>query len=198
MKIKKSWCAFLIPFFFLLIFSNVHAATFANPISQNSIVDLFYAILTSLRSWIAVVAIIFLVIGGLMYMMSAGDEKMITRAKSTITSALIGLAIAVAAPTFLKELLAILGNSGGGNAQSLINNSLSVQQIAMKVLSFLLSVVGVLGIIGLVMGGSFYLTAYGDEKRIDKGKQIITYSIIGIVVALAALLIVKQLMALLT
>ena len=37
-----------------------------------------------------------------------------------------------------------------------------------------------------------YLTAYGDEKRIDTGKKTITYAILGIVVTLAALVIVRQ------
>ena len=78
-----------------------------------------------------------------------------------------------------------------------MDNALSVQDIAFNVLSFLLSIVGVLGIIGLITGGTFYLTAYGDEKRLDKGKQIVTYSIIGITVALAALILVKQVMDLL-
>ncbi|HEX7586293.1 MAG TPA: hypothetical protein VF390_01525 [Patescibacteria group bacterium] len=206
MKSKRTMQLLLILGSFFLVFSFAEAATFGNPLKHASILELFNGILGSLRSWIAIVAIIFLVIGGLMYMMSAGDEKMITRAKSTIGGALIGLAIALASPTFLKELLCILNASGttgcttvvtGGTAESLVSSALSVQQIAFNVLKFLLSIVGVLGIIGLVTGGTFYLTAYGDEKRLDKGKQIVTYSIVGIVIALAALLLVKQVMALL-
>jgi len=197
MKNKK--LSLLLPALFMvfLTVSAAQAATFTNPLNYTSVIDLLGGILASIRSWIAVVAIIFLIIGGLMYMMSAGNEKMITRAKGTIGASMIGLAIAIAAPTFLKELLSILGGTGGTNAQSLVNNALTVQQIAFNVLRFLLSIVGVIGIIGLVSGGTFYLTAYGDEKRIDKGKSIVTYSIIGIVISLAALLLVKQIMNLL-
>jgi hypothetical protein len=43
-----------------------------------------------------------------------------------------------------------------------------------------------------VIGGGMYLTAYGDEKKIDSGKKIVTYAIIGIVVALSALVVVRQ------
>jgi hypothetical protein len=38
-----------------------------------------------------------------------------------------------------------------------------------------------------------YLTAYGDEKRIDTAKSIVKYSLIGIVIVLAALILVRQL-----
>jgi hypothetical protein len=61
------------------------------------------------------------------------------------------------------------------------------------VLNFLLGIVGILSMIGLVWGGSTYLTAYGDEKRIESGRKMITASIIGIVIALGALAIVNQL-----
>jgi hypothetical protein len=57
-----------------------------------------------------------------------------------------------------------------------------------------LSIIGILGIISLIIGGGMYMSAYGDEKRIDTAKRIITYAIIGIVVALAALVIVRQVM----
>jgi hypothetical protein len=37
-----------------------------------------------------------------------------------------------------------------------------------------------------------YLTSAGDEDRIDDGKKIVKFSIIGIIVAFSAMLIVKQ------
>ena len=44
----------------------------------------------------------------------------------------------------------------------------------------------------LVVGAFMYLTAAGDEDRIDTGKKIVKYSIIGIAIALAALVLVRQ------
>lgn len=165
---------------------------FPNPINATTANDLFGNLLTSLRGVIAIVAIIFIIIGGVMYMFSAGNEKMMDRAKMTITGAVIGFAIALAAPTFLKELKDVLGGGSGTDPSQIVDNALSVKEIAMKVLKFLLSVVGIFGMIGLIIGGIFYLTAYGDEERIDKGKNILKYSIIGILVALAALVLVRQ------
>lgn len=204
MKIKKIFLFGLVMFYLFLIFGNTNLANatcpggqvgcFENPLGPN--MDNLKAVLTSLLNHLAgvivLISIIFIIIGGLMYMMSAGDEKMITRAKNTITGATVGLAIALAAPTFLKEIMTILGGPATGNPDDLVNNALTVKAIALGVLKFLLSVVGIIAIISLVVGGATYLTAYGDEKRLDKGKAIVTYSIVGIAIILAALVIVNQ------
>ncbi len=172
---------------------------FTNPIGFTTVSDLLSSILSHLMGIIAIIAIIFIVIGGIMYMLSAGDEAMVTRAKKTWTGAVIGLAIALAAPTFLKEIKSILSDNTvvGGSADSWVSNALTIHDIAVRVLNLLLSVVGVIAIIALVIGGGMYLTAYGDEKRIDTGKKTITYAILGIVVTLAAIIIVRQVATLL-
>jgi len=138
---------------------------------------------------VAIIAIIMIIIGGVVYMTAGVDEKNVELAKKIIGSAVLGLAIIVAAPAFLKELLAILG---GKDDSGLLGNAPSLKLIAERLLQLLLSIVGILGIIGLLTGASFYLTAYGNEEQIKKAKSIITASLIGILVAFAALVIVKQ------
>lgn len=188
---------------FCKVFSGNTATTsgdgieFPNPVGAKDLLSLVGNIMNGLRSVIVVVAIVFIVIGGIMYMSSAGSEKMIDRAKAIIGGALIGLAITLAAPTFLKEIIKILGNASGGDPNAVVSNALTIYEIAVRVLNFLLSVAGVLAIIGLVVGGVFYFTSYGDEERIEKGKRIISASLIGIAITLAAVLIVKQIMNLL-
>lgn len=165
---------------------------FANPIGFTSVSQLLNAVLKNLMGLVAVVAVVFIVIGGVMYMMSGGNEAMVTKAKKTWTGAVIGLAIALAAPTFLKEIQAILGGGASGGAENWVSNALTIRQIAQNVLNLLLSIMGILAVATLIIGGGMYLTAYGDDKKIETGKKIITYAIIGIVVSLAALIIVRQ------
>jgi len=162
---------------------------FPNPIAPTTIQEFLQALLNNLRGIIVIISIIFIVIGALMYMMSAGNEKMITTAKSCITGALIGLAIAMAAPSFLQEILTMLG------VNQTVPGAISLQAIALNVLKFLLSIGGVIAIISLIIGGITYTTAYGDEERLDKAKKIIAYSLLGIVIAMGALVLVKQVMS---
>ena len=65
--------------------------------------------------------------------------------------------------------------------------------ILLRMLDFLLSIIGVFGIIGLVVSGVLYLTAAGDEDRIRLAKRAMLASVIGIVIALGALVLVGQL-----
>jgi|GEM_PF-1044886 len=61
----------------------------------------------------------------------------------------------------------------------------------MNILDFLLSIVGVVAIIGLVVAGALYFFAVGDMRRIAVAKKILFSSITGILIALGALVLVR-------
>jgi len=165
---------------------------FDNPIGAKDLIEVLNKLLTSLKGVVITVAIIFIVIGGLMYMMSGGNEKTITRAKACVAGAVIGLAIVLAAPIFLREVLTIFGGANSGVNTRGLEGSLSLKDVVTRILNLLLSVLGIIAIISLVIGGGMYLTSYGDEKRIETAKKIVTYAIMGIVIALASIIIVRE------
>lgn len=171
---------------------------FPNPLPFESIADFLSKVLSNLQGIVAVLAIGFIVLGGMLYMLSAGNEKMITRAKACWTGAVIGMAIALAAPTFLKEIKAILGGGGSVDGESMISGALTFQDIALNILYLLLSILGIIGIIALVAAGMMYLTSYGDEERNKTAKKIATYAIIGIIVALSSIVILRELMTIIS
>ncbi len=78
-------------------------------------------------------------------------------------------------------------------AAGVITDATPVSQVLLNVLNFLLSVAGIIGILGVVFAGVLYLTASGDEGRVRLAKQALTASVIGLTVALGALLLVTQL-----
>lgn len=78
-------------------------------------------------------------------------------------------------------------------AAGVITDATPFSVILLRILDFLLSIIGVLGIIGLVVSGVLYLTAAGDEDRIRLAKRAMLASVIGIVIALGALVLVSQL-----
>ncbi len=53
-------------------------------------------------------AVVFLVIGGIRYSLSRGDEKAVAGAKNTIVAAVIGLAVVVLAYAILKYVFDLL------------------------------------------------------------------------------------------
>jgi hypothetical protein len=164
------------------------STVFTNPLNYTTVEDLLTHVLSSVQMIIGVLALVFIVVGAIMVLSSAGTPEMVERGKKTITAALIGLAIGVAAPSLLKEIGNAIGWSGNATTQS----ALSLSQIALNVLNFLLGVAGTLTIIMMVIGGMMYLTSAGDEDRIKKGKEIFVNSVIGIVIIMAAMVIVQQ------
>ncbi|HBP00721.1 MAG: hypothetical protein UY41_C0045G0007 [Candidatus Moranbacteria bacterium GW2011_GWE1_49_15] len=74
----------------------------------------------------------------------------------------------------------------------IISDAPRVSTILASILNFLLSIVGVLAIIALVISGIMYVTSAGDERRMTVAKKSAVYSVVGIAVALGALVIVKN------
>lgn len=195
---KKILLSFLVGFFIFISFSNFSLAatgqpgdiTFTNPLSYDTVDGMLAALLTHLQGIVVTISMIFIIIGALLYMTSAGNDSKMTTAKGAIFAAVIGLALAIAAPSFLGEIYDILGASPEGEVA--LESAPSILEIAMKVLNFLLSIAGVIAIIMLVAAGIAYLTAAGNEGQIETAKKMTKWSIIGIAVALGALVLVQQ------
>ncbi|MFZ3031692.1 MAG: pilin [Candidatus Moraniibacteriota bacterium] len=170
--------------------SSGSSINFFNPLKFSTVDGVLTSVLESLQGIIVVLAIIFIIIGALIYITSAGNDGRMTLAKGAIMAALIGLALAIAAPSFLKEIASILGWTDVNNAT--VASAQTFTQIASKVLNFLLSIAGIIAIIMLIFGGFTYLTSAGDEKKAEVGKKISLYAVIGIVLALSALVLVTQ------
>ena len=56
--------------------------------------------------------------------------------------------------------------------------------------NFLLSLAGILALLGFVISGFQYFLAASDEKAAEKAKKIMTGSIIGLVMILASLVVI--------
>jgi cytochrome b subunit of formate dehydrogenase len=67
----------------------------------------------------------------------------------------------------------------------------SIYDIIRQTMNWILAILGFIAIIGFVIAGILYLTAAGDESQVEKAKTAMTYSIIGIIVALMGFVIVQ-------
>ncbi|MER7457326.1 pilin [Micromonospora sp. NPDC126480] len=81
----------------------------SQPMAANSINQVISNITSWIMGIIALVATMFLVIGGLRYMAAGGDPAQVEQAKGNVKSALVGYALAVLSPVILQVLQGILG-----------------------------------------------------------------------------------------
>lgn len=152
-------------------------------------------VLGHLQGIIAFLAVLFVVIGGVIYTLSSGNAKMVTTAKTCWVFALVGIAIAASGPSFLREIKEIVVPDGFPET---LEDALTLKEIVMNTLEFLLSIVGILAIIGLVVSGAMFILVTGDKGKVEYAKRAMTYSIIGIALAGASLALVKQITDLIT
>jgi hypothetical protein len=61
--------------------------------------------------------------------------------------------------------------------------------IIKNLMMMVLAIFGFIGIIGFAIAGIWYLTAAGDEDRMQRGKNAMMWSIIGVIVGLMGLVI---------
>ena len=70
-------------------------------------------------------------------------------------------------------------------------SSKGIDVVLTDVLKWFLGLLGVLAMLMIVVSGIMYITSGGDDGRVEKAKSMLTYSIIGLVVALLSYAIVK-------
>ena len=176
---------------------NPIEATTGNGLPDEMMVSLISTILDTIYKIVVGLSLIFIVIGGIMYMVSSGNDEKMAKAKKIVIYAIMGLAITVGAAIFLKEIATALGirndlfTVGGDNIEKLEDVE-GMQTVMGRVISLLLTSLGMLGIIGLVIGGIWYLNAGGNEDKMEIGKKTLIYSVLGLVIAIGSLIIVKQ------
>ncbi|HFC76712.1 MAG TPA: hypothetical protein ENJ27_00590 [Candidatus Moranbacteria bacterium] len=81
-------------------------------------------------------------------------------------------------------------NVGSINSSANLPNG-TVAGIITNIMLWLLAIVGIIGVIGFVIAGILYLTAAGDDDQMEKGKKAMTWSIVGVIVALMGYVIIQ-------
>ncbi len=69
-----------------------------------------------------------------------------------------------------------------GNAPGNLPN-VGLEQIILNITNWALGIVGFLAVLYLVWGGINYVTASGNEEKVETAKRIIKYALLGLVFA---------------
>lgn len=161
----------------------------SNPLKYDTVEGVLTSIMGGIKGIVVTLALLMIVLGGVMYVLSFGNPENIKRAKALIFGALIGLAIVIAAPAFLREISALLGWDNAPAIEG--GTTLTLTQIARNILNFLLAVIGILALIMMIISGIMYITSVGNDTRMKQARAIFTASLIGIAIAMASLILVS-------
>lgn len=64
-------------------------------------------------------------------------------------------------------------------------------EVANSVIEIVIGLIGVLAVFVMIYGGFIFLTSTGDASKVAKGRNILIYGVVGLVVAILAYAIVK-------
>jgi len=67
----------------------------------------------------------------------------------------------------------------------------SLRSLVLTIVNFVLTFLGVVAVIMIIYGGMLYVTAGGKQETVDKGKKILMYTVIGIVIIMLSFVIVN-------
>ena len=94
-------------------------------------------------------------------------------------------------PTQAQEkLIPGLLNQLGGRVVGVFVQA-PAESIVVNVIMWIMSIVGILSVALIIYGGVIYATSGGNEKKVEQAKKILLYAIIGLVVAIMALVIAR-------
>jgi cytochrome bd-type quinol oxidase subunit 2 len=95
-------------------------------------------------------------------------------------STALALATVGAANVFAQGLTADAPES----IKTQTGNNADFKSLLLTIINSFLTFLGVLAVLMIIFGGILYITAGGDPQKADKGKKIIMYAVIGIVIIL--------------
>lgn len=96
----------------------------------------------------------------------------------------------IAASAMMSAPLAAFAQWNPSNYSGSGLSNTSVTTLIVNIMKWLLYLLGFIAIIGFVIAGVLYLTAYGDDGQIKKAKTAMLFSIVGVLVALIGFIIV--------
>lgn len=154
------------------------AVGLAAPLIQN--VGTFGASIVAILSTVAIL------FGGIMYILSAGDEQRAAQAKKIIIFAIIGLVIAASASVIVGLARDVYGDPLGPGL-----GATPLLALIGNISILILSPLALTATAAIIYGGYMYVTSAGEEDKARRGKQIILYAFIGIVIILISASVVN-------
>lgn len=70
----------------------------------------------------------------------------------------------------------------------------SARSLALRMVSYFLTFLGLIAVVMVIYGGITYVTAAGEDEKINSAKKIIMYALIGIVIVLISFAIVNTIL----
>jgi len=159
-------------------------------VPANVVVDNLSDIANFLILVAAALAVLFIVYAGFRMVISMGDESQITEQKNAVLYVLVGLLVVILAQMIVGFVVTQDYGQTGNPNDFFLNATASV-------VSIMLTLFNAAIVVMVIVGGAYMVHSQGKSDQFTKGKTIITWCIIGAVIANLSNALIEALLKLL-
>lgn len=183
---------FGIPTWYAGLTDDAHGCAIKSPADAGGLSAYIWRIALNVVEIILIVAgyvsVIFIIVGGFRYILSAGSPDDSVKARKTIMNAVVGLVISIFSVGIVNVVTTTL--AGGVGANGLPNITADSATLG-NILNAVYSWAGIIAVLMIIIGGLMYVISGGNQSNITKAKDTIVYSVIGLVVVIMAFTITQ-------
>lgn len=148
---------------------------FTDPITGGGDFD---EMLERILSWLwplsLIIGVMMLIISGYYFIFSGGDPTKVTTGKRILIYTLVAIAI-ITTSTGIVDMV-----------RQMADPALEPPQILINFISHIFGLIIVVTVIMIIISGYFFMTSGGDPAKVDKAKKTLTYSLVGLAIALTS------------
>ena len=177
-----------------------------NPIAATDLSDILWNLANWLLGIIGVLALIGIIWSGVRMIAAVGNEQQLASAKRILMWSVAGLIVAILSISIINilfcEIFSIQGCGALGvfdvpvaYAQGSDNISqlpvLSVKEVSSNIVKFLTGLVAILSLTVFIIGAVMMVISLGNEQRVALAKRIMMYSVLGLLLAGGAWVVIQ-------
>jgi hypothetical protein len=146
-----------------------------------------FAVIEMLLYIAGIVAVVFVIISGFMFVTNQGSPDKLVQARKTLSSALIGAVIAVISARVVGFIAGRWATAANGQASyGLINVDASRGGAIADILNVALTALGALSVLMMILTGIQFILSSANPEKVKKARNGFYYSLVGLVVAIFA------------
>lgn len=133
----------------------------------------------------AYIAFFFIVYGGFLFLTGGSNPSQIEKGRKSIFNAVIGLVIALGAVAITNFIFGIVTTTESiGDIEGIA--VMTDAELVRNVLNIAFFAAGTVAVIVIVIAGLMYTTSSGDTGKVTKAKNMLTFSVAGLVIIILA------------
>lgn len=148
-------------------------------------------ILNSVLDYVALIAVIAIIIAGLYLIFTGGSQK--DRAKEIVIYTIVGLVLILIAKVIVLTVYNFLGadnpNFAGATGIRGVQGT-DIRATIISIVDNVLNFLGLIAVVAIIIAGLYLIFSFGNDEGKDKAKNIVIYTVAGLILILLAKLIV--------